>query len=356
MNVHEEFMSECIELAEYGLGKVAPNPMVGCVIVHDGKIIGKGHHESYGGPHAEVNAINAVKDKSLLKRSTLYVSLEPCAHHGKTPPCTDLIIEHKIPYVVIGSVDSNPIVKGKGIEKLVKAGVDVKTGVLESGCRELNKRFFTFHEKKRPYVILKWAQTINGFTDIKRVYGDGQLPLRISDETSQRLSHYWRGHEQAILAGTATALLDNPRLTVRHASGKNPLRILIDKDLRVPSHFNLLDGSTPTLVLSQRSRINTANVEYITADFSEPSSPIRTLLKTLYERNIQSLLVEGGTVTHEHFIKAGLWDEARIFVSDLKIADGIKAPLLKQSESIDFELEKDKLLIFFAADNKKKLI
>lgn len=318
-------MQRCLDLAKQGLGNVAPNPMVGCVIVHKGEIIGEGYHEKYGEAHAEVNAINSVKDQSLLSSSTLYVNLEPCAHYGKTPPCADLIVSKKIKYVVIGSIDKNVLVSGKGIEKIIKAGVDVKTGVLEDECKELNKRFFTFHEKKRPYIILKWAQTDDGFIDHNRNLQQN-FPLNISSIESKKLSHKWRSEEQAIIVGTNTALKDNPKLTVRNVKGKNPLRILIDKDLKIPKDFYLLDNSTETIVFTGISKEKKSKTLYIKIDLN--SDIIPQILNELYKKEIQSVIVEGGEKLLNSFIKSGLWDEARVFTSPEKISAGISAPLL----------------------------
>ena len=320
MSNNETYMKRCLDLAVKGLGQVAPNPMVGCVIVCDGEIIGEGYHEQYGQAHAEVNAILSVKNKALLNKSTLYVNLEPCAHFGKTPPCADFIIEHKIPVVVIGSIDSNSLVSGKGIEKLVKAGIDVKVGIFEAECKKLNKRFFTYHEKKRPYIILKWAQTADGFIDAKRNEENTSKPVQISNSDSKKLLHLWRSQEQAIIIGTNTALLDNPQLTVREVKGKNPLRITIDKWLRIPKQFNLFDKSTPTLIF--------------------------TSVNAIAKRNIQSLLVEGGELLLNSFIDAGLWDAARVFISDKKLGKGVNAPVLNQKPVIKENISGDKLLFY----------
>lgn len=337
-------MKRCLELARKGQGNVAPNPMVGCVIVLNEEIIGEGYHEQYGKAHAEVNAINAVKDKSLLKKATLYVNLEPCAHFGKTPPCADLIVEHKIPHVVIGTIDTFAQVSGRGIEKLVKAGIDVKTGVLEEECKELNKRFFTFHEKKRPYIILKWAQTSDGFIDIIRNEEGFEKPLRISNEAALKLSHTWRSQEQAIIVGKRTAVFDNPQLTVRNISGKNPLRIAIDRDLTIPKNYFLLDKSTATLIFTSAEMASEPNLEYKKLNFDDDL--LSQIMDVLYEKNIQSLIVEGGTKLINSFIHKGLWDEARVFISSLKIDDGVNAPALDMKPSGKEDVEGDTLLIF----------
>ena len=339
MNVNEQYMQRCIMLAVKGLGDVAPNPMVGCVIAHEGKIIGEGYHQKYGEPHAEVNAINSVTEKELLSHSTLYVSLEPCAHQGKTPPCADLIIKNNIPSVVIGSIDPNPLVKGKGIEKLLRAGISVDSGILEKECRELNKRFFTFHEKKRPYIILKWAQTADGFIDKKRNFGDGQLPLKISNDETKKLSLQWRSEEQAIMVGANTALLDDPKLTARKAGKKDPLRVLIDRDLKIPAHYHLLDDSVPTMIFTSVKKRSSAHSTFVNIDFSSEANVIAAVLGTLHKKNIQSLIVEGGTTLLDAFFEKDLWDEARIIISPLKIDTGVPAPVFHEKNRQFFSVD-----------------
>ena len=340
---NEKYMRLCLKLAREGLGFVAPNPMVGSVIVAGGKIIGRGYHQKFGQAHAEVNAVNLVADKKLLKKATLYVNLEPCSHFGKTPPCVDLIIKHKIPRVVVGCVDTFAKVNGKGIKKLKKSGIDVKTGVLESECRILNKTFFTYHEKKRPYIILKWAQTADGFIDRKRVFGSPQKAMQISGQKFKILAHKLRSEVQAIMVGTNTALLDNPRLTTREVKGsprlvsggaRNPLRVTIDKDLKIPKHFNLLDKSTPTIIFTAVNHTPKHNLEFVKINFHRHGGGSRKniipqILKELYKRNIQSLLVEGGAELLNSFIENNLWDETRVFTSKKKIKDGVPAPVLK---------------------------
>ncbi len=342
MNQHEFYMKRCLELGEKALREVAPNPMVGSVIVHDGKIIGEGYHIFYGKEHAEVNAIRSVNERNLLKSATLYVNLEPCSHFGKTPPCADLIIKHQIPHVVIGSVDTNSLVAGQGIEKLKKAGVKVEIGILQEECRALNKRFFTHHEKKRPYVILKWAQTQDGYIDAKRTINDNEKALQISNEAAQKLVHQWRSEEQAIIVGTNTALLDNPQLTVRMISGKNPLRIAIDKTLRIPADYHLLDKSTPTLIFTAGEAESEINLEYVQIDFTIPIVP--QILQELHKRNIRSLLVEGGERLLSGFIQSGFWDEANVFISNKKINEGVRAPLLIEKPRGTEDVNGDQLL------------
>ena len=344
MNSHEKYMKRCLDLAVQGLGNVAPNPMVGCVIVYNGEIIGEGYHQKYGEAHAEVNAINSVKDKELLKRSTLYVNLEPCSHFGKTPPCADLIIEYKIPAVVIGSIDSNILVSGKGIKKMEAAGIAVTVGISEAECRNLNKRFFTYQEKKRPYIILKWAQTSDGFIDVKRHEESTSKPIQISNSDSKKLLHLWRSQEQAIMIGTNTALFDNPQLTVREVKGKNPLRITIDKWLRIPKHFYLFDRSTPTLVFTTSDEPYQPNLEFVKINFEQDIIP--QILNELYKRNIQSLIVEGGENILNSFIDSDLWDSARVFISDKKLEKGVNAPLIKKEPVVKENISGDKLLFY----------
>ena len=282
----------CLHLARLGAGSVAPNPMVGRVIVYRGKIIGEGFHREYGRAHAEVNAIDAVPNPEWLTDSTLYVTLEPCAHHGLTPPCADLIIEKQIPRVVIGTMDPFSEVAGKGVERLRKAGIEVEVGLLEQACRELNRRFFTFHEKMRPYIILKWAQTLDGFIDAERTREDFGEPVWITGDLALRLVHKIRSEESAILVGTRTAEKDNPSLTVRHWSGSNPVRVVIDKNLRLPKTLNLFDGSQKTLVFNALHEEEKNNTVRIRIRFDKPVIP--QILNQLYKRNILSVIVEGG--------------------------------------------------------------
>lgn len=337
MTKDHTYMRRALELASNGLGNVSPNPMVGCVIVCDDKIIGEGWHMKYGEAHAEVNAINSVKDKSLLQRSTVYVTLEPCSHHGKTPPCADLLIKSKVKKVVIANVDSNPLVGGKGIEKLKAAGIEVETGLLDEEGRELNKRFFTFIEKKRPYVILKWAQTADGY--IARKDYDSKW---ISGEESRKLVHKWRSEEDSIMVATHTAKYDNPRLDVRDWSGESPVRIVIDKKLELPASLNLFDGSVKTLCYNMVKNDKLDNVEYVKVDEQDM---LDNILSDLYNRNIQSLIVEGGAALHKNFIDEYIWDEARVFVSPNTFGGGIDAARI----SLPYKEEligEDKLLVY----------
>jgi diaminohydroxyphosphoribosylaminopyrimidine deaminase/5-amino-6-(5-phosphoribosylamino)uracil reductase len=327
------YMNRCLELAVNGKGRVAPNPMVGTIIVYNDRIIAEGYHKEYGGDHAERMAINLVKDKSVLSESTLYVSLEPCSHYGKTPPCADLIIESGIKRVVVAAKDPNPQVQGAGIQKLKDAGIEVVVGVLEQQAKELNRRFYVYHAKKRPYVILKWAQTLDGFIDAMRKPNDPIAPVWITNELARTLVHKWRSEEQAILIGTNTVDKDNPKLNVRQWSGNNPLRIVLDRKLRLPKDSNVYDGSMPTLVFIGNNSSASArkvdfqsipNMEIVVIDFAKGLES--QLLKELYERNITSLIVEGGAMLINSFIKRNLWDEARLFVGNQFFYDGVKAP------------------------------
>lgn len=325
MNIDEQYMSRCIELAKCGIGNVAPNPMVGAVIVCDGKIIGEGYHRQCGQAHAEVNAVNSVADQSLLSRSTIYVSLEPCAHFGKTPPCCDLIIEKHIPNVVVGCVDSFSKVSGRGIAKMRDAGINVKIGVLEQECRELNRRFFTFHEKQRPYIILKWAQTRDGFIDMLPEQKSSSRGVWITDDVCKTLVHRWRTEEPAILVGTNTAAIDNPQLNARNWCGKSPVRIVLDRTLRLSHDLNIFDGSQPTIVYTEKSNFTVLNnVEFVNVPFD--ARLWQTIFADLHSRNIQSIIVEGGRQVLQSIIEQNLWDEARVFVGDKTFCKGIGVP------------------------------
>ncbi len=338
------YMQRCLEIAQNGISSVATNPMVGCVIVCDEKIIGEGFHIRFGGAHAEVNAINSVKDRELLKLSKLYVNLEPCAHFGKTPPCVDLIIENKIPEVIIGCVDTFSEVSGKGIERLKKAGCKVSVGILEKECRELNKRFFTFYEKKRPYIILKWAQTLDGYIDIIREDNTVAKPNWITNEKMKVLIHKWRAEEQAIMIGTNTAILDNPMLNTREWAGKSPLRIVIDKELVIPLTYNLMDQQYDTIVFTEKKFESRDNLKYITIDFNKDI--IEQILSCLYNLNIQSLIVEGGSILLNSFIDKELWDEARVFIGNKLFFEGVVAPKINGRIVSDDLIFHDHLLIY----------
>jgi diaminohydroxyphosphoribosylaminopyrimidine deaminase/5-amino-6-(5-phosphoribosylamino)uracil reductase len=321
LTADETYMVRCLQLARLGVGWVAPNPMVGAVLVYDGNIIGEGCHEVYGGPHAEVNCINSVaeENKRFISQSTLYVSLEPCAHFGKTPPCAGLIINERIPHVVVACRDPFEKVNGRGIDLLQAAGVNVREGVLEAEAQELNKRFFSFHKNKRPYIILKWAQTADGF-----IAGTDHQPLKISNELSNRWVHKMRSAEAAIMVGTTTALNDNPSLTTRLWSGKNPMRIVIDKELRLPREATLYNNSSQVVVLNFLKNDKDGHIRLL--KISPGDDLLVFLMNYLYTENISSLVVEGGSVLLQSFLDAGLWDEAVVITNQaLNIRDGIPA-------------------------------
>lgn len=318
------YMQRALDLASKGGRDVMPNPQVGCVIVCDGNVIGEGWHKKFGEAHAEVNAIQSVQDTNLLKRSTLYVTLEPCSHHGKTPPCAELIVRMGIPSVVVASQDPNPLVAGRGIRMLEDAGIEVESGLFDLENRELNKRFFTFHEKKRPYVILKWAQTADGFIDKIRKKTN-EPPQWITDEYCRTLVHKWRAREQSILAGARTVVMDNPRLDVRNWQGINPVRIILAHDTVFAPGTNILDGSVKTYIVTGRSDYpDLPRAEVIRL----PKMDVATLLNQLYSMQIQSLFVEGGADVFRQFLEAGLWDEARVFEGKVKFGEGVAAPTI----------------------------
>ena len=337
-SIDEMYMSRCIQIATNGLGTTYPNPFVGSVIVHNNKIIGEGFTSEYGGPHAEVNAINSVKNPELLKESTLYVTLEPCSHHGKTPPYADLIIKKEIPRVVIGTLDPFSKVNGQGYLRLLKNGVDVTLNILENECLELNKRFLTFHQKKRPYIILKWAQTEDGYM------GRDDIQKWITNQYSKQLVHKWRTEEEAILVGKNTALIDNPQLNSRLWNGKNPLRIAIDKNLAIPRSFHLFDQSQPTVIFNSLEDFEEENLILKKIDFSEKIVP--QVIDYLFQKNIQSLIIEGGSDTIQYFIETNLWDEARILSSDTIWNEGILAPRIKGTRIGKYRFLNDELNIF----------
>lgn len=337
-------MQRCLELAIRGAGKVAPNPLVGAVLVYDEKIIGEGWHQQYGGPHAEVNCIsNAIENGSgnLISKSTMYVSLEPCAHFGKTPPCADLIIQHNIPKVVIGCRDPFEEVNGKGIEKLKAAGIFVKTGILENECKKVNKRFFTFSIEKRPYVILKWAQTAD-----KKIAADSGERLLISNEYTNRLVHQWRSEEAAILVGTNTALYDDPVLTNRLWSGPSPVRLVVDRQLRLPASLKIFNREVKTIVFNTIKDEESENLVYY--KIRKDESLVHRLMTALYRMKLQSVLVEGGARLLQSFIEEGIWDEAKVIVNRVLMAgEGIAAPILPAAEKISEQQVADDLIEIF---------
>lgn len=319
-------MLRCIQLAKNGLGSTYPNPMVGSVIVYKDSIIGEGWHRAAGEPHAEVIAIKSVKNKELLKNSTLYVNLEPCSHFGKTPPCSDLILKLNIPKVVVGCTDPNPEVAGRGLARLDAGGCDVISNVLEEDSRDLNKRFFTFHTQKRPYIILKWAQTPKGLMAPFGMREDTR-PVWITNSYTQQFVHKMRSHEQAILIGTQTARTDNPQLSARSWYGKHPVRIVLDRKLILPTHLALFDGTIPTLVISEKKGPPKNNVTYIMVDFGKDVAA--EITQKLYDLNVQSLIIEGGAKTIHTFLESNLWDEAYVIEGKTPFTSGIPAPEIK---------------------------
>lgn len=346
VKIHEKYLSRCIQLAKNGLGSTYPNPLVGSVIVHNGKIIGEGWHRKAGEPHAEVHAVNSVKDKSLLKESTIYVSLEPCSHYGKTPPCCDLIIAHKIPKVVVGTIDPFSKVAGTGIERLRESGCEVIVGVLEKECYELNKRFFTFHNKKRPYIILKWAESSDGF--IAPLTKSKKEPVWLSNEYSRQLVHQWRAEEQAILVGTQTVLDDNPRLDVRDWTGENPVRIVLDRSGKIENSYFNNNENLKTIVVTEQENLtfgNNVRTEIITFD----NQLSQKIVEMVYRKGLQSLIVEGGRQTLQTFIDDQLWDEARVFVSNKPLGEGIPAPRLNRIGKT-IKIKADQLNIILSHD------
>jgi len=339
---HKIYMQRCLELAKNGLGTTYPNPMVGSVIVYDGKIIGEGWHQKAGTPHAEVHAIHSVKDKSLLTKSTIYVSLEPCSHFGKTPPCSDLIIKHKIPKVIVGCLDPNEKVAGKGIEKLQKAGIEVTVGMMEKKCRTLNKRFFTYHNLKRPYIILKWAESSDGF--IAPEEKTEKKPVWITNPYSRQFVHKWRTEEEAILVGTTTVLEDNPHLNSRDWFGKNPLRIVIDRLGKISKDHEVKNNLQKTVIFTELENVSSdENLIYENRIFD--SYFPKKMMDYLYQTGIQSVIIEGGQKTLQTFIDSGLWDEARIFKGTDYFERGTKAPSISGKILVQDKRLNDQLLI-----------
>ena len=336
---HEQFMLRALELAARGLGHTSPNPLVGCVITRNNSIIGEGWHMKYGEGHAEVNAINQVKDPEWLKESEMYVTLEPCSHYGKTPPCADLIVSKGIRSVFIAQVDPNPVVNGSGIKKLRDAGIRVETGLLENDAKILNKRYLTAFHENRPYVILKWARTLDGF-----IARENYESKWVSNELSRQLVHKWRSEEDAVLVGFNTARYDNPQLNVRSWTGRNPVRIVIDKLLELPDNLKIFDKSQQTIVFNTVKNNRDQNPELIKTD---PDTMISSILRQLFEKGIHSVMVEGGTSTLNEFIFNSLWDEARIFTSKKIFHSGIRAPELKDQEIIEEKEVGDDMLHVF---------
>ena len=328
--IHEPYMQRCLQLAALGAGTVAPNPMVGAVLVYRGKIIGEGYHQQYGHEHAEVNCINSVLEtnRHLVKESTLYVSLEPCNHVGKTGPCTNLVIAHNIPRVVIACKDPFEKVNGNGIEKLRENGIEVITGIMEKEALFLNRRFITFHQHKRPYIILKWAQSYD-----HKIAGTTRRPVKISHEITDRIVHKWRSEEDAIMVGKGTAEADNPSLTTRLWKGKNPVRIVIDKNLELPADFNLMDDKAQTIIINSIKETVEGNRTY--CKVYERDNLADDIVRILYRHNISSVIVEGGARLLHSFLQAGLWDEARVITNrELVIGDGISVSFNQQQELV----------------------
>jgi len=336
-------MNRCLYLARQGKGYTSPNPMVGSVIVYGDRIIGEGYHRYFGGPHAEVYAVDSVKEKNLLKDSVLYVNLEPCSHSGKTPPCADMIIKYGIPKLVSGTTDPNPLIAGKGLDKLNSAGIITVNGIMAEECEYLNRRFFTFHKKKRPYIILKWAQTNDGFIDVIRDIDKLERPLWISNPVSKMLVHKWRSEEQAILVGTNTAYMDDPELNVREWPGKSPVRMVIDRNLRLPESLKIFNRKSETWIFNEKLEKTDANLRYIKIDFNKL---IKELTEYLYSENILSLIIEGGKQLAQSFIDSGIWDEARVFEGRIVFNKGVSAPLIHGIIPEETHIQNDRLLIY----------
>lgn len=326
----EKHIRRCFELAEIGLGDVSPNPMVGCVITKNNVVIAEGAHLKFGEAHAEVNAIAQLPTDFYFSDCTLYVNLEPCSYYGKTPPCSDLIIAKKFKKVVIANIDSNPLVTGKGITKLINAGIEVESGILEKEGRELNKRFFTFHEKKRPYIILKWAQTANGYI-CRKPLSDIKEDNWITCDKSKKLVHQWRAQEQGIMVGTNTVINDDPELTVRIVDGKNPIRIVLDKDLKLSSDLAVFNDKARTIVFTEQQRANHGTVSYFKINFNDNLQ--ESVLNHLYREGISSIIIEGGAKLLNSVITQNSWDEMRVFINpELNFKNGISAPKIKLPE------------------------
>lgn len=333
MTIDEKFMRRCLQLAQKGEGAVSPNPMVGAVIVHNGEIIGEGYHRKFGEAHAEVNAVRAVKNPELLSSSVMYVSLEPCAHHGKTPPCAEMIVSKRIPKVVVAVLDPNPQVSGKGIEIMRRAGVEVSVGILEKEAEELNRAFFVNQRYKRPYVILKWAQSADGFIDHQRLPEEKKAPAAISNKLMYSIVHKYRTTVEGIMVGTNTALLDNPKLTSRLWFGKNPTRIVIDKSGVIPADSAIFNSDADVIVFTRGDYpVKKPNVKAIAINFDEDTN--RQILKHLYEQKIHSVLVEGGANLLSTFIQKNLWDEALVEISSKRLFSGVKSPEIGMDNAI----------------------
>jgi diaminohydroxyphosphoribosylaminopyrimidine deaminase/5-amino-6-(5-phosphoribosylamino)uracil reductase len=346
-----KFMRRCIELAFKAEGLTYPNPMVGSVIVNKGKIVGEGYHLRSGGPHAEVIAINSVSDKTLLKSSTLYVNLEPCSHFGKTPPCADFIISNSIPRVVIGTVDSSEMVSGKGLARLREEGCEVRTGVVEDECRRLNRRFFTYHEKKRPYITLKWAQSADGYIDIERSEDHKAEPTWITGKPERVLVHKWRASEEAILAGAGTVRADNPRLNVREWKGEDPLKIILSRSGNLEGGSSVTETNGTVVVFTDNMNALIPNGVKVKLEGNLPSSI--QISGYLFRKGIQSLFIEGGAKVLDHFISTGQWDEARVFTGEYHFKVGVKAPLLEGILLSEKKFSRSRLEIYLRDESQK---
>lgn len=346
MSIHERYIRRCIELAKNGLGRTYPNPIVGSVIVHNDVIIGEGWHRKAGEAHAEVNAVNSVKERELLSKSTIYVSLEPCSHYGKTPPCTNLIIDSGIKKVVIGTVDPFPEVAGKGIKKLMDAGCEVRVGILEEECRDLNKRFFTFQLRKRPYIILKWAQSNDSFIAPPLENTEKRKPVWITNNYSRQLVHKWRTEEQAIMVGTTTAVADDPKLDARLWQGENPVRVVLDKKLRIPEASHLFDNTIKTIVLTEQPSKERGAKNVIFEQVCFELDLPKQICDILFRHGIQSIIIEGGRQTLQTFIDCNLWDEARVFTGKTNLGAGTRAPEISGKVISETSIEQDQLKIY----------
>jgi len=342
INIHEYYMARCLEIAKSGLPAAMPNPSVGAVLVHNDTIIGEGFTSAYGGAHGEVNAFASVKNKALIKDATLYVSLEPCSHYGKTPPCCDLVIVNQVKTVVIGMIDPYAAVAGNGIKRLQEAGVKVIVGVLEKECWEINKRFFTYHEKKRPYVILKWAETTNGF--IAPLSKANKEPVWITNKFTRQWVHKLRSQEQAILVGTKTILEDNPKLNTRDYEGKSPVRIILDQHLKIDSTYAVLDNSVKTIIINATLTKQDNNTYWETINFNE--SIVTQILDVLYKHKLQSVIIEGGSQTLQTFIDSNLWDEAFVTKGEISFNSGLKAPIIKKNGEKEFDIKNDRITLY----------
>ncbi|MBV1922613.1 MAG: bifunctional diaminohydroxyphosphoribosylaminopyrimidine deaminase/5-amino-6-(5-phosphoribosylamino)uracil reductase RibD [Flavobacteriaceae bacterium] len=345
MNIHEKYMSRCIELAKKGLGNTYPNPSVGCVIVYNQNVIGEGFTSPHGSNHAEVNAIQSVEDKTLLSKASIYVTLEPCSHYGKTPPCSDLIIKHQIPTIYIGCKDDNELVAGKGIEKLQQAGCNVEVGVLEQQCKNQHRRFFTFQNKKRPYIILKWAETKDSFIAPSEKHRKDKKPVWITNKKSRQLVHKWRAQEHAILVGTNTVLQDNPSLTTRDWEGNTPVRIVLDKSLKITEDHSVYNKEVKTIIITEKEKSNNENLFFEMIDFSQPIA--KQICTVLHKHRVISVIIEGGAKMLQTFIDENLWDEARVFIGDNEFKEGVESPTLKSAISSEENILQDKLYYYF---------